>query len=337
MPVRIGINGFGRIGRLMLRASLDNPDIQVMAINDLADSETLAYLFHYDSTHGRCEAPVEAFQDSIMVNNWRIPLSGFKDPAEINWSDHGADIVIESTGAFRSRERAAGHLEASARKVVISAPSDDADATFVYGVNEKSYDPQNHDVVSNASCTTNALAPVAKVLHDKFGVVKGFMTTVHGYTTSQALLDTPTRKTRRSRAAALNIVPTTTGAAVAVGRVLPELSGKLDGMALRTPNPDGSILDLTALLQREVSPEEINAAFDEAADNGLKGILRVSREHLVSTDILRDPHSSIVDAELTMAMGELVKVMVWYDNEWGYACRLIDIAIYIGRESGLNH
>ncbi len=337
MPVRIGINGFGRIGRLLLRASLDNPDIQVMAINDLADSETLAYLFHYDSTHGRCEVPVEAFQDSIMINNWRISLSGFKDPAEINWSDNGADIVIESTGAFRSRERAARHLEASARKVVISAPSDDADATFVYGVNEKSYDPQNHNVVSNASCTTNALAPVAKVLHDKFGVVKGFMTTVHGYTTSQALLDTPTRKMRRSRAAALNIVPTTTGAAVAVGRVLPELSGKLDGMSLRTPNPDGSILDLTALLQREVSPEEINAAFDEAADKGLKGILRVSREHLVSTDILRDPHSSIVDAELTMAMGDLVKVMVWYDNEWGYACRLIDIAIYIGRESGLNH
>ncbi len=336
MPVRVGINGFGRIGRLMLRASLDNPDIQIMAINDLADSETLAYLFHYDSTHGRYDAPVQSFQDSIIINNWRIPIFGFKDPAEIKWSDHGVDVVIEATGAFRSREKASRHLDGSAKKVIISAPSDDADATFVYGVNEETYNPKKHHVVSNASCTTNALAPVAKVLNEKFGIVKGFMTTAHGYTTSQALLDTPSRKKRRSRAAALNIVPTTTGAAVAVGRVLPELSGKLDGMALRTPNPDGSILDLTAVLKKSVTADAVNAAFDEAAENKLKGILRVSRENLVSTDILRDPHSSTVDAELTMAMGELVKVMAWYDNEWGYANRLIDIAIYIGRRSEMS-
>jgi glyceraldehyde 3-phosphate dehydrogenase len=337
MPVRVGINGFGRIGRIMLRASLDNPDIQIMAINDLADPETLAYLFYYDSVHGRYESPVEAFQDSIMINNWRIPIFGCNDPAEIKWSDHGVDIVIEATGAFRSRDRAARHLDAGAKKVIISAPSDDADATFVYGVNEESYDPASHQVVSNASCTTNALAPVVKVIHEKFGMVKGLMTTVHGYTTSQALLDTPTRKKRRSRAAALNIVPTSTGAAVAVGKVLPQLDGKLDGMALRTPNPDGSILDLTALLKKGVTAEEVNAAFDEAAETGLKGILRVSREQLVSSDILRDHHSSIVDAELTMAAGELVKVLVWYDNEWGYACRLIDIAIHMGRNSDLGH
>lgn len=336
MTVRVGINGFGRIGRLVLRASLDNPDIQIMAINDLADSETLAYLFHYDSTHGRYEAPVESFQDSIMINNWRIPILGFKDPAEIKWSDHGVDIVIESTGAFRPREKAAKHLQAGAKKVIISAPSDDPDATFVFGVNEETYDPPKHHVVSNASCTTNALAPVAKVLNETFGIVKGFILTAHGYTTSQSLLDTPSRKKRRSRAAAINIVPTSTGAAVAVGRVLPELSGKLDGLALRTPNPDGSIVDLTAILSRGTTVEEINAAFDEAAHNRLKGILRVSRAPLVSSDILRDPYSSIVDAELTMAMGDLVKVMAWYDNEWGYACRLIDIAIYMGRRSNLG-
>ena len=336
MSISVGINGFGRIGRMVMRAGINHPDFQIMAINDLADAETLTYLFNYDSIHGRREPPAEVLNDSISVDGRLIPVTRVRDPEEINWSNSGVDLVIESTGVFSSRERAAGHLEGSAKKVIIAAPAKDADATFVCGINEKSYDPQNHHVVSNASCTTNALAPVAKVLNDEFGILNGFMNTVHAYTSTQALLDIPSSNKLRGRAAALNIVPSSTGAAIAVGMVLPELDGKLDGMSLRTPNPDGSIVDLTAVMEREASVEEINAALERAAKEEMKGILKVTHEPLVSSDILGDPHSSIVDAGLTMASGNLLKVLAWYDNEWGYACRLIDLAVHIGRAPDLS-
>jgi glyceraldehyde 3-phosphate dehydrogenase len=321
---------------MVMRAGINHPDFQIMAINDLADAETLTYLFNYDSIHGRREPPAEVLNDSISVDGRLIPVTRVRDPEEINWSNSGVDLVIESTGVFSSRERAAGHLEGSAKKVIIAAPAKDADATFVCGINEKSYDPQNHHVVSNASCTTNALAPVAKVLNDEFGILNGFMNTVHAYTSTQALLDIPSSNKLRGRAAALNIVPSSTGAAIAVGMVLPELDGKLDGMSLRTPNPDGSIVDLTAVMEREASVEEINAALERAAKEEMKGILKVTHEPLVSSDILGDPHSSIVDAGLTMASGNLLKVLAWYDNEWGYACRLIDLAVHIGRAPDLS-
>src|SRR5262245_33958894 len=301
-PLRIAINGFGRIGRLALRAGLDRPSLRFVAINDLADPDILCYLFRSDSVHGRFRGDADRDGDALVAGGHRIPIHRRKDPLELPWKDLGVDVVLECTGAMRSRKDSAKHLESGARKVMISAPSDDADFTLVMGVNQDRYEPERHHVVSAASCTTNALAPLAWVLDDAFGVESGFALTVHAYTSSQTVVDTPTRKRRRSRAAALNLVPTSTGAAAAVGRVMPELAGRLDGLAVRAPIADGSIVDLTASLRKEATVGQINAAFERAAAGRLRGILRYVREDgLVSSDIVGDPHSSILDAGLTMA------------------------------------
>ena len=326
--VRVGINGFGRIGRCVLKQLMDRDGFEVVGINDLADVDDLAYLFKYDSVHGWYSKKVENDSESITVDGHRIAFFSARDPKEIPWGEVGAEVIIEASGAFRGKDKAQGHIDAGARKVIISAPSDDVDGTFVLGVNGEEYDPERHHVVSMASCTTNSLAPVAKVLQESFGIEWLMMSTVHAYTSSQSLMDTPTRKRRRGRAAALSIVPTTTGAAKATGLVLPELAGKMDGMAFRVPVPDGSVSDIVASLEREVTAEEVNAALREAAEKPpLQGILRVTGEALVSQDILGDPHSSIVDAESTMVLGgRVVKVLAWYDNEWGYSARLVDFA-----------
>lgn len=330
MKRRIGINGFGRIGRLVVREAMSRPDVEIVAINDLADPDLLGYLFGSDSVHGRYRGRAGRDGQNLLVDDRRIPMTREKEPGRLPWKDLGADVVLECTGAFRSRADSARHIEAGARKVIISAPSDDADLTLVMGVNHTRYDRERHHVVSNASCTTNALAPVAMLLHEKFGIEGGYALTVHAYTSSQALVDIPMRKRRRSRAAALNLVPTTTGAAAAVGRVLPDLEGKLDGLAVRSPNADGSLLDLTALLAREATAGQINALFREAAEGRLKGVLRyVEEDGLVSSDIVGDCHSAIFDAPLTMAAGRMAKVLAWYDNEYGYACRLLDAAVMV--------
>lgn len=330
MKRRIGINGFGRIGRLVVREAMSRPDVEIVAINDLADPDLLGYLFGSDSVHGRYRGRAGRDGQNLLVDDRRIPMTREKEPGRLPWKDLGADVVLECTGAFRSRADSARHIEAGARKVIISAPSDDADLTLVMGVNHTRYDRERHHVVSNASCTTNALAPVAMLLHEKFGIERGYALTVHAYTSSQALVDIPMRKRRRSRAAALNLVPTTTGAAAAVGRVLPDLEGKLDGLAVRSPNADGSLLDLTALLAREATAGQINALFREAAEGRLKGVLRyVEEDGLVSSDIVGDCHSAIFDAPLTMAAGRMAKVLAWYDNEYGYACRLLDAAVMV--------
>ncbi|HKY32338.1 MAG TPA: type I glyceraldehyde-3-phosphate dehydrogenase [Candidatus Polarisedimenticolia bacterium] len=327
---RVAVNGFGRIGRLALRAGLGRQDMEFAAINDLYDPDLLVYLFRHDSVHGRFagEARLEKRDGaSLSAGGQTIPFLNRKDPASLPWKDLGVDVVLECSGAFRSRAAAGKHLEAGARKVVISAPSDDADVTVVMGVNAGQYDPSRHHVLSNASCTTNALAPVAMVLDRVLGIERGFALTVHAYTSSQALVDLPQRKRRRSRAAALNLAPTSTGAAAAVGRVLPGLAGRLDGLAVRSPNADGSLLDLTALVKRRTVPAEVNHLLKTAAEGELKGILRFAEEDgLVSSDIIGDPHSCIVDGPLTMAGETMVKVMAWYDNEHGYACRLLDAA-----------
>jgi glyceraldehyde 3-phosphate dehydrogenase len=330
---RIGINGFGRIGRCTFKQLLDRGDVEIVGINDLADLGDLAYLLKYDSVHGWYSKKVSSAQGRLIVGGRSIPFFAEKDPAAIPWGDLGADVVIESSGVFRGREKAALHLEGGARKVIISAPSDDADGTFVLGVNGDAYDPERHHVVSMASCTTNCLAPVAKVLHERFGIEHLMMTTVHAYTSSQSLTDVPTRKRRRGRAAALSIVPTTTGAAKATELVLPELAGRMDGMAFRVPIPDGSVVDAVALLGTDVDVDAVNGALAEASESeALRGILRVTEEALVSRDILGDTHSSIVDAESTMVLRErVVKVVAWYDNEWGYSARLADFALAVGR------
>ncbi|HIQ30984.1 MAG TPA: type I glyceraldehyde-3-phosphate dehydrogenase [Aquifex aeolicus] len=342
MAIRVGINGFGRIGRSFLRSCKGREDVKVVAINDLTDSETLAHLLKYDSVHGIYEGDVKAAGDSLYVDGNEIRVFAFKDPSQIPWGEVGVDIVVESTGVFRDREKASLHLKGGAKKVIISAPAKDPDITLVLGVNEDSYDPSQHTIVSNASCTTNCLAPVAKVLEESFGIKKGYMVTVHAYTNDQRLLDLPHKDLRRARAASTNIVPTTTGAAKAIGEVLPSLRGKLDGTARRVPVADGSLIDLTVVVDRAPSSvEEVKERFYEAVrrytDSGkayLKEILRYSDEPIVSSDIVGDPHSAIYDAPLTQVIGDLVHVVAWYDNEWGYSCRLRDLILFLG-EKGL--
>jgi len=330
MAIRIGINGFGRIGRNVLRASLGDPALEFVAINDLTDAKTLAYLLKYDSIHGTLDVPVEAKDDYLIVDSRPIKILAVKDPKALPWRNLGVDYVIESTGRFTNRDDAATHLAAGAKRVIISAPSKDADATLVLGVNEKTYNPKAHQVVSNASCTTNCLAPVAKVLLDRFGIKHGLMTTVHSYTNDQQLLDLPHTDLRRARAAAVSMVPTTTGAARALHLVLPQLKGKLDGMAIRVPTPNVSLIDLTVELESDATPADVNAAFRAAAQGPLQGILQYSEDPVVSVDMNGNPHSSIVDAPLTTGLDKrMVKVIAWYDNEWGYSCRVRDLITYI--------
>jgi glyceraldehyde 3-phosphate dehydrogenase (phosphorylating) len=326
MAIRIGINGFGRIGRNVLRASLTDPALEFVAINDLTDAPTLAHLLKYDSVHGQLSVPVEAKEDQLLINGRAIKILAQKDPKDLPWRDLGVDYVIESTGRFTEREGAGRHLSAGAKKVIISAPSKDPDVTIVLGVNEGAYDPKAHQVVSNASCTTNCLAPVAKVLLESYGIKHGLMTTIHSYTNDQQLLDLPHKDLRRARAAALSMIPTSTGAAKALHLVIPQLKGKLGGMAVRVPTPNVSLIDLTAELERDATPEDINAAFREAAHGALQGILQYSDELLVSVDLNGNAHSAILDAPLTTVIDKrLVKVIAWYDNEWGYSCRIRDL------------
>ncbi|HHF98708.1 MAG TPA: type I glyceraldehyde-3-phosphate dehydrogenase [Candidatus Aerophobetes bacterium] len=328
---KVGINGFGRIGRLTLRAALEKKsELEFVAVNDLVDAKTLAHLFKWDSIHGPFCGEVEAKDDALIINGKEIKVFSEKDPAKLPWKELGVDIAIESTGIFRKKEQAALHLEAGAKKVIITAPAKGDVPTFVMGVNESSYDPSSHHIVSNASCTTNCLAPVAKVLMDNFGVKRGLMTTIHAYTNDQMLLDGPHRDLRRARAAALSMVPTTTGAAEAVGKVIPELNGKLTGIAIRVPTPDVSLVDLVAELEKDVTVEEVNRAFKEAAEGSLKDILVYCEEPLVSVDFTTNPASSIFDAKSTKVIQErMVKVLAWYDNEWGYSCRVVDLAEYM--------
>jgi len=330
MAIRIGINGFGRIGRNVLRASLSDPDLQFVAINDLTDAKTLAYLLKYDSIHGTLEADVQAKDDRLSVNGKDIAILAKKDPKELPWKDLGVDLVVESTGRFTDREGASKHLSAGAKRVIISAPAKDPDVTVVLGVNEGTYDPAKHHIISNASCTTNCLAPVAKVLLENFGIRHGIMTTIHSYTNDQQLLDLPHKDLRRARAAALSMVPTSTGAAKALHLVLPQLKGKLDGMAIRVPTPNVSLVDLTVETDKDCDVASVNAAFRRAADGPLKGILEYSEAPIVSIDQKGDPHSATVDAPLTTIMDHrMVKVIAWYDNEWGYSCRLRDLIKFV--------
>ena len=332
MTVRIGINGFGRIGRQSFKAFMDfHPDeTEVVAVNDLAPAETNAYLLRYDSNYGRFEGTVELKSDLMVVDGHEVKVLSQRDPSQLPWGDLGVEIVIESTGVFRDAEKAAMHLQAGAKKVIISAPAKNEDITIVLGVNEDKYDPAAHHVLSNASCTTNCLAPAAKVIFDEFGIVQGVMTTIHSYTTDQRILDLVHRDLRRSRAAALNLIPTTTGAAKALALVIPELQGKFDGLALRVPTPTVSIVDFVAQVEKATTKEELNGAFKKAAEGRLKGILGYSEEPLVSMDYKGDSRSSIVDGLSTLVMGgNMVKVLAWYDNEWAYSCRIADLAAYI--------
>ena len=332
MTVKVGINGFGRIGRNYFRALLEQgADVQVVGVNDLTDIKTLAHLLKYDSILGRLQQSVTVEGDTIVVGKQHIKVIAEKDPAALPWAALGADVVIESTGRFVDAESAGKHLAAGAKKVIISAPAKGEDITIVMGVNDKNYDPAKHHIISNASCTTNCLAPMASVLLEKFGIVKGMMTTIHAYTNDQVILDFPHKDLRRARAAALNMIPTTTGAAKAISLVLPELKGKLDGYAMRVPVPTGSATDLTVQLGREVTKEEVNAAMKEAANGRLKGILDYTEDEIVSSDIVTDPHSSIFDAGCTYVNGDQVKVVSWYDNEWGYSNRLVDLTTLVGK------
>ena len=330
MTTRVGINGFGRIGRAFARLAVDRAGLEVVAVNDITDARTLAHLLEFDSTYGRLGRPVQHTQHSLMLGGTTIAVTSERDPAAIDWAGLGADVVVESTGRFRSRDAAAVHLKGGARKVLISAPGKGADLTVVLGVNSDAYDPARHDVISNASCTTNCVAPMVKVLHDAFGVERGFMTTVHAYTSDQMLLDGPHKDLRRARSAAANIVPTTTGAARATGEVMPALAGKLDGVAVRVPVEDGSLTDLAVVLSREVTAEAVNEAFAAAAAGPMTGILRYSTDPIVSRDVIGDSSSCVFDSPLTQASGALVKAFGWYDNEWGYACRLADLADLVG-------
>jgi len=330
--VKVGINGFGRIGRNFFRAALaSNANIEVVAVNDLTDIETLAHLLKYDSILGRLNLPVTHNENSITVGSKTFRVFAEKDPAALAWGSVGADIVIESTGRFTKASDAGKHMVGGAKKVVISAPATDEDVTLVLGVNDGAYDPAKHNIISNASCTTNCLAPMAKVLHETFGIVRGFMTTVHAYTNDQVILDFPHKDLRRARAAATNIIPTSTGAAKAIGLVLPELKGKLDGYALRVPVPTGSVTDLTVEISKETTAAEVNAAMKKAAEGPLKGILYYTEDPIVSTDIVTDSHSCIFDAGITKVIGNQVKVAGWYDNEWGYSNRLVDLMTFIGK------
>ena len=332
MATRVGINGFGRIGRQVLRAIMERyaGKLEVVSVNDNTDAKTNAHLFKYDSTYGRYPGTVEVTGTSIVIDGNEIRTFSERDPSNLSWGDEGVDLVIECTGAFTNAGRSAVHLETGAKKVIISAPAISEDITLVLGVNEHRYDPQLHNIISNASCTTNCVAPMAKVLNDSFGIEQGLMTTIHAYTNDQRMLDGGHSDLRRARAAAVNIIPTSTGAARAVGIVLPELNGKLNGMAMRVPTPTGSVTDFVATLKQPASAGEVNAAYKEAAANGLNGVLEYSEEPLVSSDIVRNPHSCILDALSTMTVGDnMVKVVGWYDNEWGYSCRTADLAAFI--------
>lgn len=327
MAVKVGINGFGRIGRLVFRRGLELGNVEFVGINDLTDAKTLAHLLKYDSVHGRFNGEVSSDGDEIIVNGNRIKITAERDPANLNWGQLGADVVIEATGVFRTQEACEKHVTAGAKKVILTVPAKgDIDATVVLGVNDEVI-TGDEKVLSNASCTTNCLAPIAKVLNDNFGIEKGFMTTVHSYTNDQMVLDLPHSDLRRARAAAVSIIPTTTGAAKAVGKVIPELSGKLDGFALRVPTPDGSITDLVVELKKETTAEEVNTAMKEAAEGAMKGILEYTEDPIVSVDIIHNTHSSIFDALSTMVIGKTVKVLSWYDNEWGYSCRVVDLIV----------
>jgi glyceraldehyde 3-phosphate dehydrogenase len=326
MKVRVGINGFGRIGRNIMRAALSDTNIDFVAVNDLTNAATLAHLLKYDSVLGNLHAKVEVSADGIAVDGDAFKVLSMRDPAQLPWKDLGVDVVFESTGLFTNRDDAAKHLTAGAKRVVITAPAKNPDLTVVIGVNEEKYDPAKHHIISNASCTTNCLAPLAKVIHQTFGIKKGWMTTIHSYTNDQQLLDLPHKDLRRARAAALSMIPTTTGAAVAVGEVLPDLKGKLDGFAMRVPTPNVSVVDLAALVDKKTTAADVNAALKGAADGAMKGILEYSTAELVSIDFKGNPHSSIVDAPYTKVMdGDFVKVLSWYDNEWGYSNRCVDL------------
>jgi glyceraldehyde 3-phosphate dehydrogenase len=326
MAIKVGINGFGRIGRNIMRAALAHHDVDIVAVNDITDAATLAHLLKYDSVLGNLTVPVSASGDTIKVGSDQFKVLAQKDPAQLPWKDLGVDIVFESTGKFTKRDDAAKHLAAGARKVIITAPATNPDVTVVIGVNDQQYDASKHHIISNASCTTNCVAPLAKVLHESFGIKKAWMMTVHAYTNDQNLLDLPHKDLRRARAAAMSIIPTTTGAAKAVGEVLPALKGKIDGTSMRVPTPNVSVVDLTSLLEKKVTVEELNGALKAASDGKLKGIMQFVTEPLVSIDFRGNPHSAIIDADYTKVMdGDFVKVMAWYDNEWGYSSRCVEL------------
>jgi glyceraldehyde 3-phosphate dehydrogenase len=332
MAIRVGINGFGRIGRNVLRASLDKTELEFVAVNDLTDAKTLAHLLKYDSVHGRFDASIDAGEDYITVNGKKIKITAIRDPGELPWKELGVQVVVESTGIFRDRASASKHLEAGAKRVVISAPAKDPDVTIVLGVNEGDYDPANHHVLSMGSCTTNCLAPIAKILSDEFGIDSGLMTTTHAYTNDQVILDFQHSDLRRARAAAMSMIPTTTGAATALALVIPELKGKMDGMAIRVPTPNVSVVDLVAWLKKETTPSELNATFKRYAQGEMKGILNYTEEPLVSIDFNGDPHSSTVDGLSTKVIGgKMVKVISWYDNEWGFSRRMGEFLIFISK------
>ncbi|MEO7143158.1 MAG: type I glyceraldehyde-3-phosphate dehydrogenase [Bryobacteraceae bacterium] len=333
MAIKVGINGFGRIGRNVFRAGLPNPEIEFVAANDLTDTPTLAHLLKYDSTLGPLGGSVTVDGDVLVVDGKRIKIFATKDPADIDWSSVGAQIVIESTGRFTDAKDAAKHIHGTVKKVIISAPAKNEDVTIVLGVNENMYDPAKHNVVSNASCTTNCLGPVVKVLFDKFGIEKGSMTTIHSYTNDQPVLDFPHKDLRRARAAAINMIPTTTGAAKAIGLVMPQLKGKLDGYAMRVPTPNVSVVDFVAITSRPTTTAEVNAELKKAAEGSMKGILAYTEDPVVSSDMMHNSNSSILDAQLTKVLdGNMVKVVSWYDNEWGYSCRIVDLALYLAKK-----
>ncbi|MBI4873154.1 MAG: type I glyceraldehyde-3-phosphate dehydrogenase [Acidobacteria bacterium] len=333
MAIKVGINGFGRIGRNVVRAGMGNPNIEFVAANDLTDTKTLAHLLKYDSVLGPLDADVKAEGDAILVNGKAIKIFATKDPAAIDWESVGAQVVIESTGKFTDANAAKAHLRGPVKKVIISAPAKNEDATIVMGVNEGVYDAAKHNVISNASCTTNCLAPFVKVIHEKWGIEKGSMTTIHSYTNDQNVLDFPHKDLRRARAAALNMIPTTTGAAKAIGLVMPELKGKLDGYAMRVPTPNVSVVDLVAVLLKPATAADVNAALKAAAEGPLKGILAYTEDPVVSTDMMRNSNSSIIDGQLTKVIGDnLLKVVSWYDNEWGYSCRVIDLIEFLAKK-----
>jgi len=329
--MRVAINGFGRIGRLVFRAAEKDSKVEIVAVNDVTDAATLAHLLKYDSVHGVFKTPVSAENGTLVVGDRRVRSLAEKDPKNLPWREMNVDVVVESTGLFTNRDKAALHLDAGAKRVIISAPSKDADVTIALGVNQTAYDPERHRVISNASCTTNCLAPVVKVVHDRWRVKRGWMTTIHAYTNDQRILDLPHQDLRRARAAAINQIPTTTGAARAIGLVIPELKGKLDGISMRVPVPNGSIVDLVAEIEQNATKDDLNAAFREAAQGPLRGILEYSEEDLVSSDVIGNPHSSIVDGKLTAVMdGNLIKVLAWYDNEWGFSNRVIELLHLLG-------
>src|ERR1700691_2045335 len=333
MGLKVAINGFGRIGRNVVRAGLHNPNIEFVAANDLTDTATLAHLLKYDSTLGQLDEEVKAEADAIIVGGKKIKVFAIKDPAEIDWPGVGADVVVESTGRFTDAKDAAKHLRGSVKKVIISAPAKNEDITIVLGVNDSAYDPKKHNIISNASCTTNCLAPVVKVLYEKFGIEKGSMTTIHSYTNDQHVLDFPHKDLRRARAAALNMIPTTTGAAKAIGLVMPQLKGKLDGYSMRVPTPDVSVVDLVVVTSKSTTAEEVNKALEDASNGPLKGILGYTEDPGVSTEMLHNPNSSIVDIGLTKVLGgDLVHVVSWYDNEWGYSMRVVDLIEFLGKK-----